>query len=85
MKECTEIKNVQKRGKEDEEKEKEEEKEEQSPDIDYTDEAFDEALNNIPENTKNHILNGTKSSRKNTESGHAWETFFNGKNLNLMI
>ena len=65
--------------KSDKEQKKEKEKEEQSPDIDYTDEAFDEALNNIPENTKNHILNGTKSSRKNTESGHAWETFFNGK------
>ena len=65
--------------KSDKEQKKEKEKEEQSPDIDYTDEAFDEALNNIPENKQDHILNGTKSSRKNTQSGHSWETFFNGK------
>lgn len=40
---------------------------------------IDDAIKEIPENTKNHILNGTKSARKDTTAGHSWEALFDGE------
>lgn len=42
-----------------------------------------DAIKEIPENKKNHILNGTKSARKDTTAGHSWQELFNGEKPNF--